>query len=71
MTHTGGRPPVGPKTTIRLEPELRAAVDAWAEQEGLPLGAAVHSLLAEGLRVEDERQKHRAAWERHMKARGS
>ena len=45
---------MGPKTTIRMEPELRAEVDAWAEQQGLELGAAVRSLLRRGLAAWDE-----------------
>ena len=40
---------MGPKTTIRLEPALRAEVDAWAQAHGLELGAAVRALLRRGL----------------------
>lgn len=49
MTHTGGRPPVGPKTTVRLEPELKAAVEAYGAKHQLGLAEAVRQLVRIGL----------------------
>lgn len=44
-----GRPPVGKTIEVRLPDTLRAALDAHAKAEGVPVAEAARRLIAGGL----------------------